>query len=78
MSQRFLHVDSSSRAKGQAFIHEIDGLSPQNRQNQSTMLFDPRYRRTRGFAVGNKVLNGFFFLNGSALMYSRDLADVIA
>ena len=33
---------------------------------------------TRGFAVGKSVLNGFFFRNGSARMYSRDRCEVIA
>ena len=33
---------------------------------------------TSGSASGNSWLNGFFFLNGSARMYSRDRWDIIA
>jgi hypothetical protein len=33
---------------------------------------------TSGFAFGNNVIKFFFFLNGSALMYSLDLWEVMA
>lgn len=76
MLQGLFYIDSSLRAEREAFFQEIYGLMMDQRRFKA--LRASQVARTRGFAVGNKELNGFFFRNGRARMYSRDLEEVMA